>query len=179
MKKAIYKIQFFDYWHTGSGLAGGTYADSIVNKDETDLPIIPGRTIKGLLKDAANSLQRLNNELITNNFIETVFGKEGIEANSFFTNATLSKELSENIKGKSFQKNLYHVISSTAIDANGQAQEHSLRQLEVTIPLVLYGVVENISEAHIKELEQCFNWVKELGINRNRGLGRCQISLVK
>ena len=75
MKKAIYKIQFFDYWHTGSGLAGGTYADSIVNKDETDLPIIPGRTIKGLLKDAANSLQRLNNELITNNFRNFLFIK--------------------------------------------------------------------------------------------------------
>ena len=188
MSSVIYKVQFFDYWHTGSGLAGNTYADSVVNKNEDGLPVIPGKTVKGLLREAAKEMNKLDASLITNDFILSVFGKgtekEDLEekaAQSFFSNLTLSENLSKAIITNNRQEALYHVLASTAIEENGQAKEGSLRQLEVTIPLSLYGVIENVPNipTYEAQLVHCFNWVKQLGLNRNRGLGRCQFSIVK
>src|SRR5699024_10170830 len=95
-KTLIYQIEFFNYWHSGSGLAGSTYADSIVNKTERNLPFIPGKTLKGLLRDAAEKINELNPSLVSDKFISQVFGKksdeEGNNANykdegqAFFTN---------------------------------------------------------------------------------------------
>lgn len=188
MKSITYQIEFFDYWHAGSGLTGSTYADSLVNKNDSGLPIIPGKTIKGLLREAAEEINRLNKDLISEEFINTVFGVRAEKGNSsmdkegksFFTNAGLSKHLSEALADDaSLKKELFKVISSTEIDENGQAKEGSLRQMEVTIPLTLYGRIENFPEGEEKKLETCFNWVKRLGQNRNRGLGRCQFSILK
>lgn len=181
MDKITYKVQFFDYWHTGSGLAGSTYADSIVNKNTDGLPIIPGKTVKGLLREAAETIQKLDGSLITNGFILEVFGDKDNEPECFFSNATLSRNLSESIIKQKNHNVLYQVIASTAIDENGQAKEGSLRQLEVTIPLTLYGVIEKLpnNSTYEEQLKYCFNWVKQLGLNRNRGLGRCQFSILK
>lgn len=186
-RKIIYQIEFFSYWHVGSGLAGSTYADSIVNKNIQNLPFIPGKTIKGLLRDAAEKINGFNEEMVSDEFIKDVFGvsEEGNtnyqdEGKAFFTNAGLSQELSEGIIKSASENELYKVISSTKIDENGQAQEGSLRQLEVTIPLTLYGVIEHVPEGkYEKELSFCFDWIKQLGQNRNRGLGKCKFLIVK
>ena len=178
MNQIIYKVQFFDFWHTGSGLSGSTYADNIVHKNEDNLPIIAGKTIKGLFREAAESIHKLNSGLITADFIAAVFGSADVEPDSFFSNVTLSKTLSEGIVKGNNQNALYQVIASTEIDGDGQAKDGSLRMLEVTIPLSLYGAIENVSPLYHQQMIHCFNWVKELGVNRNRGLGRCHISIV-
>lgn len=183
-----YKIEFFSYWHAGSGLAGSTYADSIVNKNTHGLPYIPGKTLKGLLRDAAEKINSYNNELISKEFITKVFGARAEEGNTnyqeegsaFFTNAGLSKGLSEEIMKSELVNELYKVISSTKIDENGQAKEGSLRQLEVTIPLTLYGTIEQLDGSIFKEeITMCFDWIKQMGQGRNRGLGKCKFSIVK
>ncbi len=193
--KIIYQIEFFSYWHAGSGLAGSTYADSIVNKNKLGLPIIPGKTIKGLLREAAESINELDDTLVSDIFIQQVFGKrsgekevntgnekkEDIygEGKAFFTNVELSKKLTESILQKNYVNDLYHVISSTKINEHGQAEDHSLRQLEVTIPITLYGTIEQFPDVlYETELEHCFKWIKQLGQNRNRGLGKCKFSIV-
>lgn len=60
-----YSIEFNTYWHIGSGLSGGVEVDSLVLKDnDTDaLPYIPGKTLKGLLREAAEVLKELNTEI--------------------------------------------------------------------------------------------------------------------
>lgn len=186
--KITYQIDFFTYWHAGSGLSGSTYADSIVNRNENNLPIIPGKTIKGLLREAAENINQLNRELVSTDFIVDVFGESGNienidykkEGKAFFTNVGLSKSLSEKILDANFTDDLYHVISSTKIDINGQAVDGSLRQLEVTIPITLYGSIEQFPDTKYEgQLENCFKWIKQLGQNRNRGLGKCKFSIVK
>jgi CRISPR/Cas system CSM-associated protein Csm3 (group 7 of RAMP superfamily) len=186
-KKITYQIEFFSYWHAGSGLAGSTYADSIVNKNEDNLPVIPGKTIKGLLREAAEKINELNKELVSNDFILNVFGEKestGLidykkEGRAFFSNVSLSKSLSENILKSNLSDDLYHVISSTEIDNNGQAKDGSLRQLEVTIPITLYGSIEHFPDNNYEvQLANCFKWIKQLGHNRNRGLGKCKFSIV-
>lgn len=185
--KITYQIEFFSYWHAGSGLAGSTYADSVVNKNEDNLPLIPGKTIKGLLREAAENINELNKQMVSDEFILDVFGEreEGgaadykKEGKAFFTNVGLSKTLSENILKSNFTEDLYHVISSTRIDVNGQAEDGSLRQLEVTVPITVYGTIEQFPNTRYQtQLKNCFKWIKQLGQNRNRGLGKCKFSIV-
>ena len=55
----IYKVTFLDYWHLSSGLTSGSKLDSTVVKDKDGLPFIPGKTIKGLLRE-----QSINKDFI-------------------------------------------------------------------------------------------------------------------
>lgn len=186
-KTIIYQIEFFNYWHSGSGLSGATYADNIVNKTNDNLPYIPGKTLKGLLRDAAMKINEIDPELVSQDFIIKVFGRDSAEKDttredeglSFFTNAYLSENLSKNIIRENLSENLYSVLSSTQIDGVGQAAEGSLRQLEVTIPLTVYAKIENFPEGLEEQLTYCFGWIKQIGQNRNRGLGKCKFSISK
>ena len=45
-----YTIEFFSYWHCGSGLSAGADVDSLVIKDAIGMPFVPGKTIKGLIR---------------------------------------------------------------------------------------------------------------------------------
>ena len=186
MSEIKYKIELFDFWHTSSGLSGGMDVDLTVLKDEHGLPVLPGKTIKGLLREAAESIHVLNEKLVSKEFIDYVFGERSDledearndykEAEVFFSDATLSQNVINNTS--KFPKDLfYREIASTEIDKNGQAKEHSLRQMEVTIPLELYGTLLNMDDKYIDELKWAFSWIKRLGYNRNRGLGRCKISI--
>jgi CRISPR/Cas system CSM-associated protein Csm3 (group 7 of RAMP superfamily) len=58
-----YKIEFYSYWHSGSGLSIAAGADLRVNKDKDGLPFIPGKTLKGLLREAAENLLLVNPEI--------------------------------------------------------------------------------------------------------------------
>jgi len=183
MKTIKYKIEFLSDWHTGSGLSAGADLDLLVIKDKNNLPFIPGKTIKGLLKDAALTLNELN--AVNDQFVTEIFGKSASSKNfsiagqGIFSNVTLEKDFQEKIIADKATKFLYRKISSTAIDKQGQAVEHSLRRLEVTIPLTLYGEIMLKTEKNYKDdLVKCMKMVKRLGGERNRGLGRCKISLI-
>lgn len=190
MEQVKYKIEFFDFWHTSSGLSAGTDVDMTVIKNDLGLPYIPGKTLKGLLREAAENIKSVNSELITDTFIIDVFGEipkknyreeqKTKEAKSFFGNATLSKAINEEVvRNKDLSEGFYKTIASTRIDEKGQAEKHSLRQMEVVIPLELYASIENITDkAYIEQLKHCFSYIKRLGLNRNKGLGRSKFSLL-
>lgn len=183
MNSINYKIEFFSFWHIGSGITGGTYADNLVLKDSNKLPYIPGRTLKGLFREASEEIARLNNNLISSSEIEKIFGKregDGLkdESCTFFKDAVISKVLAEKIIEGNHQESLYHVLSSTKLDMNGLADDGSLRQLEVSVPLSLFGTIELFDQVDVQLLKHSAAWVKSLGLNRNRGLGRCKISIL-
>ena len=188
MATLIYEIEFFTFWQTGSGLSGGASANAMVRKNKNDLPFIPGKTLKGLLKEAADKINKLDDSLVTTEFIEKIFGVMESEpgtgagakaGSSFFGNAELSNHITLHLNKESSQKSfLYSMVASTAIDRNGQALTGSLRQMEVTIPLTLYGYISDFpdNQDYLNQLERCFQWIKKLGANRSRGMGRCQFS---
>ena len=68
-----YEIEFFSNWHCGSGLAAGADVDALVIKDNNGLPYVPGRTMKGLLRDAATNLS------VDKDVISNIFGVSGDE----------------------------------------------------------------------------------------------------
>lgn len=187
MARIIYKIEFFTYWHTGSGLSAGTNTNLVVIKNDKQLPFIPGKTLKGVLREAAYQIQHLSNDkLVSNDFIHQIFGvgddmpsTKTNAGKAFFGNAELSEGLKDNISPEQ-AKLLYHNITATAIGENGQAQDNSLRSMEVSIPLSLYAEIDDFPdrEDFHTQLERCFQWVRKMGMNRNRGLGRCQFTKI-
>ena len=183
MKSIQYKVEFFTYWHIGSGMTGGTYADNLVLKDQNNLPFIPGRTLKGLFREASEEISKLNGSLIASNQIEKIFGKregKGLEDEScaFFKDSVISQTLADMIIENKKQDSLYQVLSATKLDDNGLADDGSLRQLEVCVPLSLFGTIEIFDQVDTKFLEYSASWIKNFGLNRNRGLGRCKISIL-
>jgi CRISPR/Cas system CSM-associated protein Csm3 (group 7 of RAMP superfamily) len=168
-----YKLTFHDYWHLSSGLSGGAKLDSSVVKDTDKLPYVPGKTIKGLVRDCAM--------LATDHdWIRECFGDEGnMQGIVYFSNAELMTQTKKEIVGNQLQDELYDTLSSTAISDKGIAIDGSLREIEVVIPLVLYGKIENCPEYAKTRMIKALKNVKRMGLNRHRGLGRCSFEIME
>ena len=57
------------------------------------------------------------------------------------------------------------------------AKDHSLRDIEVVIPITLYGTIEDIKDKD--KILKALKLIKRVGLNRNRGLGRCEVGEYK
>lgn len=168
-----YTLTFLSDWHCGSGLSGGAEADAIVIKDASNLPYVPGKTIKGLISDALHEIKELST-IVPDTAISTLLTTSESKPAAFFSNAELSAEEKEDI-GEGLSHFFYRNIASTQIESTtGTAKPHSLRVKEVTIPVTLTGTVSGVNSEELKVLEMAFKWIRCLGVNRNRGLGRCK-----
>ena len=166
-----YKIEFLDYWHLSSGLSAGAKLDSLVVKDSHNIPYVPGKTIKGLVREMAELLE---NET----FVKECFGVEGVDMGvCYFANASLDDTVKKEIYSNRLQSNLYDEIASTKIE-DGMAVDHSLREIEVVVPLTLYGEIIDVPTHYIDDMTRALKMIKRMGLNRNRGLGRCQLEVV-
>ena len=163
------EIEFFTYWHCGSGSSGGSRVDALVAKDNNGLPYIPGKTIKGHIREMAESLD-------DSEFINLCFGSsEEREGKCYFSNAIIEEKID-----KKLSSYLFTTISSTKIEENGIAKTGSLREIEAVVPLKLYATIEfdEDSKKYESKMIEAFRQVKRMGLNRTRGLGRCEITLV-
>ncbi|MEO1627417.1 MAG: RAMP superfamily CRISPR-associated protein [Bacteroidota bacterium] len=185
-----YQLELLSDWHCSAGMNAGAQADVVVLKDNHRLPYISGKTIKGLLKDAAMDMWEARGKGIAIDDIHAVFGREHKDENgkvletdaghTFFSNAIVPTAEREEIVGNEWQYLLYRQQASTRIERQtGLAKKGSLRSMEVCMPLCLTGFLE--SEKALPEylLESCFSWTRHLGVGRNRGLGRCQFTNLK
>lgn len=182
-KDILYKIQFFSDWHCGSGLAAGAEVDALVIKDKNGLPFVPGKTIKGLIREAYESISYFRNANNETDII-TLFGEnQGPESTTqgivFFSNAELPESIAQQIIAtEGLKQYMFRNIASTAIDPNGIAKDHSLRHIQTVIACELHGTIQNIPQDTIPLMSDALKYIKRLGLNRNRGLGRCQFSIV-
>jgi len=156
-----YELIFLDYWHLSSGLSAGAKFDSSVVKDDDGVAYASGKTIKGLVREM---LELFESDI---EFLHRCY----------FSNATLEKTLKDEIVTNKLQDNLYDVIASTQLK-DGMAVDDSLREIEVVIPLTLEGEVLDIeSEDDFEKLKKSLLMIKRMGLNRNRGLGRCHFKV--
>lgn len=191
-----YNIEFFNEWHCGSGLSAGADVDSLVIKDKNNLPYIPGKTIKGLVREAMTEILNCTDtwEIHRENYIK-LFGNsddknylkddagktESImqRSESFFANAELNSTEKEYLISKpSLIEHLYRSVTNISIDKKGITNQGSLHRIETTIPLTLEATIMNIpdDERFKQLLIDSLKFIKRLGLNRNRGLGRCQFN---
>lgn len=186
------------YWHIGSGEEGGSYADALVLKDANGLPYVPGKSIKGLFKDAfekAAEAKWFSADLVT-----ILFGqesKDGITHESVirFSSAVLSESevvfFNNSHSAGERKSTLYKVIQSTKININGVAAEGSFRAIEVAVPMTLTAYVElNVHHPKYHEVLTLLNNTPEqslkhvarlisgLGAQRQRGLGAVCVNVM-
>lgn len=211
MKRTL-KFELSSYWRIGSGKGAGVLADSIILRDADGLPTIPGRSIKGLLRDAME-LAALSGS-VTRDRIERWFGSPlpvqaqasthananpgdlqevALEDSRFLTkegslwfgSARLPKDwrkwaqTTPESEKRALLETLTCYQSSTAIDRDGVAKEHSLRVAEVAVPMTLWAEVrgpENDPD-WVKDLEKTLPLLRALGSRRSRGLGRVDVTL--
>jgi len=186
MKTINYEIEFFSQWHCGSGLSAGADMDAVVIKDKDGLPYIPGRTMKGLVREAVEEYLQFANQGsdVKNTFLETfgVLNKKEDEyehkmGSAFFSNAQLSEEEHATIVNEKLTPYIYNKVATTAIDEKtGTAKDHSLRTIETVVPCKLEGQITDVPDDFCEYIVQSFGLIKRLGMKRNRGLGRCRIT---
>lgn len=183
-----FDIILHSYWHCGSGLAAGADVDSLVVKDRNGMPYIPGKTVKGLLRDVTEEYLSLTSQVdCCKDAFGDLFGyaaddSKDIEMRrspSFFSNAALcDAEYNSIVYGK-YSEHMYKSVSSTAIGKDGIAEKHSLRKTEVVVPCTLHGTITDVPDTMCDILIKAAGMIKQLGTSRSRGLGRCTITLIK
>ncbi|AXY00923.1 hypothetical protein D1115_06470 [Vibrio alfacsensis] len=175
--KLTLQFDIQSHWHIGSGNEGGAYADALALKDEQGLPYIPGRSVKGLLREAMTLA--CENQWFEDDKLTHLFGEEG---NNAFTQGKISVSnasfsAAEKVyfgQQKGAKKHLYQVVHSTAIEhTTGVAKNTSLRSLEVVIPLTLSAqVMVNGTKEDAQAIMEVLPLITHLGAKRHRGLGQ-------
>ncbi|MGB3974908.1 MAG: RAMP superfamily CRISPR-associated protein [bacterium] len=186
MKTVTLMIDITSFWHIGSGHGRGGDVDAVVLRDTTGLPYIPGKTIKGLLREAVQIAE--DNGRVTDGTVRDLFGQTmNPEAESpeilgklFFDNAHIKEEDRMALLGNTeLQAGLFVSMASTAIDnEKGVTLDESLRRKEVVIPLTLQTHIHGPSDTEwVNVLKTSLPLVRMLGVNRHRGLGRCTMTI--
>lgn len=174
-----YTITFYAQWHCGSGTSAGADLDALVIKDKNDMPFIPGKTLKGLIREAVENLLQLEGKADTLEAeITAAFGKEGGQTGCLhFCNATLDDGEYHAIVSNEAQQYLYNKVTTTSIDKDGVAKDHSLRSMETVVPCELQAEISDVPTELRDTIVRAFGLIKRMGLKRNRGLGRCQIKV--
>ncbi|PKI12735.1 RAMP superfamily CRISPR-associated protein [Colwellia sp. 12G3] len=203
----IFNMEFNiqSYWHVGSGLEGGAYADALVLKNTQQLPYLPGKSIKGLLRDAFTRAEKNNwfTDVIStdvenkNTLVDLLFGHENKDGSSnqgllqISSGVLSSQEINFLTQHPQAKSQLYKITYSTAINGEtGVAKNTSLRSLEVCVPMLLTAQIalntshvaylENKSLVNEKLnvwLEQVVSFITEIGAKRHRGLGKVIVNV--
>lgn len=192
-------IQLQSYWHAGGGRGGGSVVDAVVHRDLTGLPDLPGRHIKGLLRDALERADAYGWSGFKG-LAQHLFGDRPEEAGRRakepqpgclrVTDARLPDDLvvwlgrDDKSGGKHLVPHLFRNLHATAVEHDtGTAKDKSLRATEVVVPLTLYSRVEPIPSREpppvgwADRLSGVLPLIEAVGAHRRRGLGRAILSL--
>lgn len=187
----------------GSG-EGGANIDSDIVFDDLGLPYIPGKRVKGCLRESAVEVvemfevfEKSGIRLASMADIDAMFGKPGQSLSSIlsFSNCYL-KDYDSNRKWLEWLIKKYQGIFSkemilstfstirqqTAIDENGIAKLHSLRTKRVLKKgFVFFGRIEpsiKLDDRLLGYLIYIIRNLRYVGTNRNRGLGFVKCGLL-
>lgn len=198
-------VAIHSYWHAGTGRTSGSHVDSLVEKDKNGIPLLNGKHLKGLLRDAVSRaaywgwFDDLELPVANQALAGWLFGSQNNSVNEddssrfdttagliFVSNAELplsdhmilSKKGSEKLKAGLFR----HVFSTAIDEQTGTAKDQSLRGIEVVIPLTLNAEItfngdQQAATEVFNVLEKSLSLIDHVGGMRNRGLGRATLSL--
>jgi hypothetical protein len=198
-------FDLLSYWHIGSGRGAAALADAVVVRDDAGLPFLPGRTVKGLVRDAmelAAAAEILPPERVLQWFGSSIPGDEQedgdfrekkIEGSRYstepgvlwFGSATLPDSWRQWAQQASASKvnpivsELFTFVASTAITQEGVADEQTLRVREVTVPITLSAQICGPADPSqwIQDITASLPLLRCLGSRRQRGFGRVRVSL--
>jgi CRISPR/Cas system CSM-associated protein Csm3 (group 7 of RAMP superfamily) len=142
---------------------------------------VPGKTVKGLFREAAEDLIELKYAKLKDAFNKS-FGQfsdkdDAAIGEIFFSNAELSAVDRDQITKNKLTKFLYNRVYSTKISDNGTAEDGSLRSIETVVPCTLHGRILEVNSDLYDLLTDAAKMIKHIGLNRNRGLGRVRVTI--
>lgn len=183
-------IQILQYWHCGTGSGGEGDVDATPMIEPSGLPIIPGKHLKGLLREAARCA-------VHEGFIESDpelesrwFGlrddrEKQNEGRIRVANARLQDAFANYARdfhaetGHSCPEAvaLFETLRQTALE-KGVAKNHSLRSIRCTVPVTMEAEIElDAAEGEAAEkLKLLCKLIRAVGHGRNDGLGRCVVT---
>ncbi len=192
------KIELMSDLCAGSGYSFAGVIDSDVSYDEYGLPFLPARRLKGCMREAA--------ELVCPDAVEGLFGKSGdnrtrgmVLKNARIKEYDLIAEELEKLKGskrdevsfltpQNILKMYTGIRSQTKLCADtGVAERNSLRYTRVVgqydplkdkTSLCFYAAVE-FEDIYEEQLRRIAKATRNIGMNRNRGLGSVRCSLIE
>lgn len=189
MNKVMVTIKLFSYWHAGTGLGRGGDIDAIVARDSRGWPYLPGKTVKGLFREAVRLAEQCGPLLAGTTVL--LFGRrsDGQNPNGtskgalLFSDAFLALDASSRktlVGETSLKADLFDGVSSTALK-DGVAMTETLRTIEVTVPVVLETVIEGPLSGPASDWKKVLTTaaplIRQLGSHRHRGLGRCKVEV--
>lgn len=188
-------IDLRGYWHPGGGRGGGAVLDAMTHRDSTGLPVLPGRHLKGLLREALECAEGFGWDGYAG-LAQRLFGArtetapEGLPGPGSLrvSDGTLPRPNREWLADPERQRrlvpHLYRSLYATAIDtATGTAKDRTLRGIEVVVPLLLQARIEPVPGQPAppadwpKRLRECLPLIDAVGAQRGRGLGRAVLGL--
>lgn len=195
MKKKI-TIQFTSHWQISSGLGDGSWSDSMLVRNHDALLYIPGRALKGALREAAVKLSLCGREDLAE-AVELFFGSasqaKGATTDGFITVSScyLPKDLRQmllaidnGVDRENAIRDLTVRRIMTSLDDKRQIKTGSLRTIELGIPGVSfegeinYEIPEGYTQQWCDDYFSCVcAAVKSMGGDRARGMGCCHVFL--
>lgn len=190
-------ITFESDWHIGSGAGIPKYIDRLVLRDWDELPYIPGKSLTGILRDAAERLADVYAIAGVNGkqaLVNEIFGATREKASDNPGAASKAKikirparlapglraKLSGEEPGKrALREAFFSVQPGVMIDPNsGRAKDDHLFFLQKTRKgCVLEAELILEDDKHAEFLDQVVKTVRVIGAKRRRGAGRCAMKL--
>lgn len=180
------KLEFkiLSFWRVGTGAGLAASLDSRCARDADGLPMVPGKQVRGLLRDAVR--QAVDIGWVKDVTVEALFGSradevavEGVSDKGCLRveDARLAVADIAGLRGNDkLIAGLFQGKRSTAMDpSKGTAKPKSLRFDEVAIPVTLYAEVSMFGRAPTgwrEAIAKTLPLIRELGADRTRGLGR-------
>lgn len=144
----LLEVDIRSYWCAGTGRAGGDDVDALIDKDRNGLPVLRGRHLKGLLREAAERLAEWNAPGWTATRINVLFGREAAEGQISapacvrFGDARLPGEIAAAVRppNQRLANEFIRRLASTRIEfETGAAKDETLRSMEAAVPLKLFA----------------------------------------
>lgn len=188
---AILNLSIESDWHPGTGRGSSFHLDAVTHTGADGLPRLPGRTLKGLLRDALYRAEHWDWPQVPHGSTDLLFGTAA-DAHRCSTpgllrvaDATLPAEVAAWLNRSDAQPGLipglYREHFSTAIDpATGVANARTLRGMRVVVPLQLQAAIDVMpGVAPVVDwqarLTAVFPLVNAVGAYRARGFGRVRL----
>lgn len=203
MNEFTLKIELISDALIGKGEGWGATIDSDIVFDDSGLPYIPARRVKGCLRESAlevsEMFDRSEMEKKMYGVIKGLFGESGginsgpLEIyNLYIEDYSKNREWLDWFRSKYKKENLFSkeqilktftsIKQHTAIEKDGIAKETSLRTFRVLNKCNVFSghirVLSEIDQSSMQLLAFSVRNLRYLGTNRNRGLGQIKCKLL-
>lgn len=193
MKKLELRIELKSDMCCGTGTGDGVRFDTVSSYNQYGLPYIPGKRLKGLLREQAEFLRDCS--AIEQTLIDKIFGN-GEHAGTLTVNNAELIGANENLRDLeqlfNEEPGLYNPLTvqevytvarhSTAME-HGVAKPHSLRTIGA-VPsgniFITYLYLDGgETNEQLELLTKCAKLLRHIGLNRTRGLGEVSCCLTQ